>query len=114
MANEEQSMKYLLHGILAAGLMIGLAGCDDVLTGSSDSSPLTFENASRLTVEVIPLTTEWGGFVLQPMDTKKMKDIRDIDFRYEPDKKVNLGSASTERHIVFVDAPPDDETLPAL
>ncbi len=77
-------MKTFLLSIFAAVLMIGLAGCDDPLSGNSDPSPLTFENASRFVITVYPLTTEWGTFTLAPMDVKEMKDIRDIDYRFEP------------------------------
>jgi hypothetical protein len=99
-------MKYFLCGVLAMGLLFGLTGCNDPLSGNSDPSPLTFENASRYVVTVYPLTTEWGAFSLAPMDVKEMKDIRDIDYRWEPKSKVQLGSASTDRHVIFVDAPP--------
>ena len=69
---------------------------------------LTFENMSGYTVAVIPLTIEWGGFSLAPGQRMKLKDIDNPDFRYEPSERVQEGSASTERYIVFVDAPPSE------
>jgi hypothetical protein len=106
-------MKNFRFSVLAAVLMLGLAGCENILTGDSDPSPLTFENASRFVVTVYPLTTEWGAFSLAPTDLKEMKDIRDIDYRWEPKEKVQLGNASTDRHIIFVDAPPIEQPATA-
>ena len=42
-----------------------------------------------------------------------MKDIRDIDYRWEPERRYRLGTASTERYIIFVDAPPIEEPATA-
>ena len=96
------------HGVLGVLLgigLLGLAGCDS-LEGEEPDRSLTFENASRSVVTVYPLTTEWGAFSMVPMQVVKMDDIRDTDFRYEPHLKVQEGSASTERYVIFVDAPP--------
>jgi len=109
LACEEESMKVFLLGIFTTVLILCLAGCSDTLTGKSDPSPLTFENASRYVVTVYPLTTEWGAFSLVPMAVVEMKNIRDIDYWYEPRTQVQEGSATTERHIIFVDAPPQVE-----
>ena len=98
-------MKSLFTSILMAVLMISLAGCEDY---ESKAYRLTFENASRSTVQVIPLTTEWGGFTLAPGEIKKLNDIRDVDYRFEPEGEVQEGSASTERYIIFVDTPPTE------
>jgi len=100
-------MKILSFNILMAVLMLGFVGCDDQ---SDEANKLYFENASRFSVQIIPLSTEWSGFSLAPGEIRELDDIRDIDFRYEPEEEVQEGSASTERYIIFVDAPPAPET----
>ena len=85
--------------------LLSLTGCLFDST-ADDKKDLTFENASRSTVQVIPLTTEWVGFTLAPGLKQDVGGVRDIDFRYEPLNRVQEGSASTERYIVFVDAIP--------
>jgi hypothetical protein len=94
-------MKKLAYALLMSVLALGIAGCEDE---PEETDNLEFTNASRYTVNVIPLTTEWGGFSLAPGEKRKLNDIRDADFRYEPSTRVQEGSASKERFIVFVDA----------
>ena len=98
-------MKSLLLSILMAGVMLGLTGCEDY---EAKANRLTFENASRFTVQVIPLTTEWSGFSIAPGEIVKLDDVRDLDYIFEPADSVQEGSASTERYIIFVDAPPTE------
>lgn len=100
-------MKSLLFGILVAVLMLSLTSCE--MADDSKAFRLTFENASRVTVQVIPLTTEWSGFSIAPGEIVKLNDIRDVDYVFEPTDSVQEGSASTERYIIFVDAPPSEE-----
>lgn len=90
-----------------AVLLAGLAGCfeDDY-----DPNQLRFENASSRTVLVISLTTEWAGFPLDPGVSVTLEDIQNVDYRFEPKDRVQEGSASTKRDIVFVDAPPEEKT----
>ena len=88
--------KVLIVACLAA-LMISLAGCED-----TKSNPLEFRNSSTYTVVVQSLSTEWSSFALAPGEKKKLTDIRDVDFTFEPSTRVQEGSASTERYIVFV------------
>ncbi|MBU1694565.1 MAG: hypothetical protein KKC51_11460 [Verrucomicrobia bacterium] len=97
-------MKRLFISILMAVWMFSLTGCE---SDYSNNFRLTFENASRFTVQVIPLTTEWGGFSVAPGEIVKLDDIRDVDYRFEPADNVQEGSASTERYIIFVDAAPE-------
>ncbi|HPT17203.1 MAG TPA: hypothetical protein PK388_07965 [Kiritimatiellia bacterium] len=89
-----------------AMLILGLAlvasafvGCEDY-----DEQPLEFVNSSSFTVVVTSRSIEWTGFVLAPGQSKKMTDIRDVDYTYEPDWLVEEGFASTDRLIVFVNA----------
>ena len=98
-------MKSLFTSISMAVLMLSLAGCEDY---ESKAFRLTFENASRVTVQVIPLTTEWSGFSIAPGEIVKLDDVRDLDYIFEPADSVQEGSASTERYIIFVDAPPTE------
>ena len=98
-------MKHRMVGLLLAVSLLCFAGCE-LLENDDEGQSLTFENASRSVVTVYPLTTEWGAFSMVPTQVVKMDDIRDTDFRYEPHLKVQEGSASTERYVIFVDAPP--------
>ena len=98
-------MKRLLLTVAVLLPLLGLLGCE-LFEDQPEWGDLTFENASRFTVTVYPLTTQWGAFSLAPTDTKNLGDIRDADFRYEPKLKVQLGKSSTSRNVVFVDAPP--------
>ncbi len=100
-----------MRKLIASVAMVTLMGC---LTGCFEEDSrekakrVTFENMSGYTVAVIPLTIEWGGFTLAPGQRVKLKDIDNVDYRYEPSERVQEGIASTERYIVFVDAPPSE------
>jgi hypothetical protein len=98
-------MKKWIFGVLMAVVLCGLTGCfeDD---SKEKAKEVIFENQSRYTVNVISLTIEWGSFALAPGQRVKLKDIENVDYRYEPTWKVQEGSASTVRYIVFVDALP--------
>ena len=97
-------MKKALLGILLAIVAVGLAGCEDY-----DTKPLRFVNSSDYVVRVTSLSIEWTGFSLAPGESRKMTDIRDVDYTFEPADKVQEGFASTERYIVFVNAEPEEE-----
>ena len=97
---------WLILALLAVAC--GLAGCED--DTKEKARELHFINSSHYVVYVIPLTIEWGGFALPPGGDVKFKDIRDVDYRYEPKNKVQEGTASTDRYIVFVDSPPEEKT----
>ncbi|HOW98606.1 MAG TPA: hypothetical protein P5567_05620 [Kiritimatiellia bacterium] len=99
-------MKKLLCVFAMAFAAIPFVGCEDY---DEKANRLTFENASHFSVQVISLTTEWNGFNLAPGERVRMNDIRDVDYRYEPEGSVQEGSASSDRYIVFVDAPPSDD-----
>ncbi len=96
-------MKKFLAYMMLASTLAFTVGCE--LEESEDLN-LTFENMSSREVQVIPLTSEWAAFTLRPGEKKKLYDIRDIDYRLRPDSRVQEGSASTERYIIIVDAPP--------
>jgi len=86
--------------ILGLALVAGaFVGCEDY-----DNQPLEFVNSSSYTVVVTSRSIEWSGFVLAPGQSKKMTDIRDVDYTYEPADRVEEGFASTDRLIVFVNA----------
>ena len=94
-------MKRVLVGIAAIVWISILVGCLE--SGSSSTARrLTFINNSTYRVEVIPLTTEWGGISLAPGDVVRLGKVRDLDWRYEPVTRVQEGSASTERTVIFV------------
>jgi hypothetical protein len=98
-------MKKALLGILLVGLAVGLVGCNDY-----DTQPLEFVNASSFTVVITSLSIEWTGFVLQPGEKRKMEGIRDVDFTFYPDTRVQEGFATTDRYIVFVNIDTDGGT----
>ncbi|HQQ60124.1 MAG TPA: hypothetical protein PKU89_02170 [Kiritimatiellia bacterium] len=97
-------LKPLWRGLFAAVLLAGLAGC----IGDDDDEvyDLSFENLSSHTVTVVSLNSEWGGFTLAPGESITLRDIQNIDYYYVPSSRVQEGSDSTEREVVFVNAPP--------
>ena len=99
-------MKKALLGILLVVMAVGLAGCET----NYDTQPLEFVNASTFTVVVTSLSIEWNGFVLQPGENRKMKGIRDVDYTFYPDTRVQTGFATTDRYIVFVNIDTDGGT----
>ena len=98
-------MKNVAYLVLTAVLLLGLTGCfeDDY-----DPNQLRFENASSYSVMVYSLTTEWAGFPLDPGMVVVLEDIQNVDYRFEPTDRVQEGSASTTRDVVFVNAPPSE------
>ena len=100
-------MRKMIASVALVALMCCLTGCFEE-DSREKAKRVSFENASGYVVSVIPLTIEWGGFTLAPGQRVKLKDIDNVDFRYEPSDRVQEGSASTERYIVFVDAPPSE------
>ena len=94
-------MKKALSVLLMAIAVATIAGCEDY-----DDQPLHFVNSSSYSVIITSLSIEWTGFVLAPGQDRKMTDIRDVDFTYEPANLVQEGFASTDRYIVFVNAEP--------
>ncbi len=103
-SGEVENMKRLILGLVMGVLMLGLTGCED--DTKEKARELTFENQASVAVAVIPLVVEWGGFMLPPGQTMKLKNIRNPDYRYEPKDKVTEGSMSKTRNIVFVDTIP--------
>jgi hypothetical protein len=95
--------KIMVLAALVSGLIF-MTGCEE---DSDSDNNLTFENMSSRTVQVIPLTSEWGAFTLAPGEMKKLYDIRDVDYRLRPDARVQEGSASTDRYVIIVDSPPE-------
>ena len=102
-------MKNIAYLVLTAVLLLGLTGCfeDDY-----DPNQLRFENASSYSVMIYSLTTEWGGFPLDPGMVVVLEDIQNVDYRFEPADLVQEGSASKGRDVVFVNAPPSEEAVP--
>lgn len=98
-------MKKALFGILLAIMAFGLSGCEDY-----DTQPLEFINSSSFTVVVTSLSIEWTGFVLQPGERRKMEGIRDVDYTFYPNTRVQEGFATTDRYIVFVNIDTDGST----
>ena len=95
-------MKKALLVIMLAIAAVGLAGCEDY-----DTKPLRFVNSSDHVVTVTSLSIEWTGFTLAPGEQRKMTDLRDVDYVYEPRDLVAEGFASTARYIVFVNMDPE-------
>ncbi len=95
------SMRKILLGIVALALAAGLAGCED--DTKEKARELSFDNQSRYTVHVVPLTIEWSKFPLLSGQKRTLKNIKNPDFTYTPDWKVEEGVNSTERRVIFVD-----------
>ena len=98
-------MKKALLGILLAVMAFGLAGCENY-----DTQPLEFVNASSFDVVITSLSIEWTGFVLAPGEKRKMEGIRDVDYTFYPNTRVQEGFATTDRYIVFVNIDTDAGT----
>ncbi len=98
-------MKKLCATLMLMVAVIALSGCLDD-DAKKSAKRLQFENNSRYNITIIPLTTEWERFVLPRGETRTLENVRDADFRFEPADRVQQGSASTARFIVFVDSPP--------
>ncbi len=81
-------------------MVAALIGCET--SSNKDAKKLKFTNSSTYGVQVIPLTTEWSGFYMEPGEEVSLKDIRDVDYTFQPEFRVKKGSASTERHVIFV------------
>lgn len=99
-------MKKVWLGILLVVLAFSLAGCET----NYDTQPLEFVNASSFTVVITSLSIEWTGFVLQPGEKRKMEGIRDVDYTFYPNTRVQEGFATTDRYIVFVNIDTDGST----
>ena len=102
-------MKKIVGSIVMAAMVFGLMGCFVDDNTKEKAKELTFDNQSRYTVEVIPLTIEFTAFYMASGERRTFKDIANPDFRYEPTWKVAEGSESTDRYVVFVDALPGSE-----
>ena len=105
--SKASKIKPMLGGLLMAVLLAGCLGEDD-----EDVYDLSFQNLSSHTVSVVSLTTEWGSFSLAPGETVVLSDIRNVDYVFEPKTRVQEGSNSEEREVVFVNAPPKDKPAP--
>lgn len=92
--------KMLFSLVLGLGLILS-SGCE--VGDDDDDRDLKFVNASHQTVEVIPFTREWSGFTLAPGEKIVIRDVTTLDFRVRPDATVQESSASTDRHVIFVD-----------
>ena len=86
-----------------------LAGCE---LEQNDYGDLRFENASLRNVNVISRTSEWGGFGLAPGEVKKLKDIDNPDYDWQPKDKVDVSVSSTKRDVVFVERAKELEREP--
>jgi hypothetical protein len=101
-------MKKIIFSLALMVLLLGLTGCED--DTKEKAKRMTYDNKSRLTVAVIPLSVEYGGFYLPSGEKRTFKDVTSPDFRYEPAEKVMESSESTERYVIFVDKPPEVKT----
>lgn len=93
-------MKKFFSGIVLLAVGLLFVGCE--LEGN-DYGDLRFENASTRTVQVISRTTEWGGFDLAPGQSKKLYNIDNPDYDWEPKTRIDVGVSSTSRNVIFVE-----------
>lgn len=94
-------MKNIILVVAAMALACGLAGCED--DTKEKARELSFDNQSRYTVHVIPLTIEWEKFPLLSGQKRTFKNVKNPDFTFSPDWRVKEGANSTKRHVIFVD-----------
>lgn len=88
---------WLLSLIAAATIY---SGCE---LEENDYGDLRFENASLRNVQVVSRTSEWSGFGLAPGEVKKLKDIDNPDYDWQPKSQVDVSVSSTKRDVVFVE-----------
>lgn len=105
---EVKDMKKIFLSLAMAALVLGLTGCED--DTKEKAKRMTYDNKSRFTVAVIPLSVEYGGFMLPSGEKRTFKDVTSPDFRFEPADKVMESSESMERYVIFVDKPPEEKT----
>lgn len=98
---------HLIHAMIVGLLLAALTGCE-FLRDEPEPDKLVFENMSHFVVTVYPLTIHFTPFSMAPGEKVTLKNIPNPDFRFEPTKWVQEGKESTDRHVVFVDAVPED------
>lgn len=96
--------KWLLMAAMLLPL-VGMIGCEPFET-DDDEGVTEFVNKSALRVVVIPESRGWSGFALNPGERKKVFDVYDIYFSYEPRFRVAVGKNDAGR-VVFVNGDPN-------
>lgn len=96
--------KWLLLAALALPLFVS-TGCEPFET-EDDEGVTEFFNKSNLRVIVIPESQGWSGFALKPGERKKVYDVYDLYFSFEPRFRVKVGDNDGGR-VVFVNGDPN-------
>ena len=99
-------MRRLIICACACAALLGTTGCE-LFSNQDDYGSLSFENASHFEIQVYPLTTQWSAFTLAPGQRVEIGDVRDTDFYFKPEDRVQEAAASGEREVIFVDAVPE-------
>ena len=96
-------MKKWLALIALAVPLAFVAGCEP-WPENDDDVEIEFINRSDETVTVIPeARSGWSGFKLAPEQRKKLYDVYDVFFSYEPRYRVEVGKNDGGR-VVFVNS----------
>jgi hypothetical protein len=94
--------------LMVVVVALACAGCED--DTKEKARQLTFENRSSYVIDIVPLTIEWQGFSLAPNEIVTLKDIDNVDWYFSrpSPSKVQEGSSSQERWVIFVNAIPSE------
>ncbi len=99
-------MKAKVCSVFLTMAVLGLSACTDIFESSKSDRNLRFENSSSYTVTILPQSTQWGGVQIPPGERVTIRDVRDLDYRWHPPTRVVRGGASSDRDVIFVNAPP--------
>jgi len=97
-------MKKLLAMLAVILPMVFVAGCEPFPDDGEDDGEVEFVNKSGYRVSIAPQSREgWSGFSLAPGERKKIYDVYDVVFTFEPRFRVAVSRNESGR-IVFVNA----------
>ena len=97
-------MKKILLSLLLVCVGFVFTGCELFDTTVDDNKNYEFVNKSTYNVTIIPTAQDgWDGFSIAPGETRKLNDIEDLYFVFEPRFRVEIGENKDGR-IVFINS----------
>ena len=94
-------MKMWIKVLLVIMPLFMVVGCEPFFT-EDDEPEYSFINKSDFRVYVIPQANSgWDGFSLAPGERRKIYDVIDVFFTYQPEFRVTVGVNEGDR-IVFI------------
>lgn len=95
-------MKKFFTMLLLALPLMAMTGCEPFPSTNEDEGKAEFVNKSSYLVLVKPEAhSGWSSFALEPGERKKLNDIYDLFFSFEPQSRVTVGKNSDGK-VVFV------------